>query len=100
MSTLVFGFIPENPEECELPTFAVSDKREFDRYNCLSDNYPNEVHRQFREWEQLGIYEVMESIFEYPIGMRDVVKNYLEHFYQMEHNTDFEAFLFETRDEE
>ena len=91
---LIFGFAPPD-EENELPTFAVSIKEDFLRNNCLNDHYDNSIHRLFRVWEECQIYEVMESIFEYPEGAEDIVMNYLDIF-NVQRNFEFEEFLQET----
>jgi hypothetical protein len=98
MNDMIFAFCPA--VEDELPTFFVSFKDDFERDNCLNDNYAEPVHRMFREWEGAKIYETMESQFEYPAGRQVMIKNYLEHFYGMEYNEQFQAFILETMDED
>lgn len=99
MKKLIFGFLPPSEEQPE-PTFLVSFKEDFQRDRCVNDTYPDEVNRMFREWEKFDIYEVMESQFEYPAGRQHMVKNYLEHFYNMEYDSGFQVFLLDIWDEE
>jgi len=91
MQPMIFGFFSE--EDMGVPVFAVSIKEDFQREGCLNDSYTDDTHRMFREWEQLNIVELQESIFEYPEGQEEVVINYLQYFYGFEHCPHLETFL-------
>lgn len=95
---LIFGFMPVSLDEAIPNGFCISFREDFLTDNCVNDNYPDEFYDMFQRWQEIGIYEEMESAFSYPAGRQQMVKGYLERFYNVQHCPDFERFLFELAD--
>lgn len=95
---LIFGFLPNAFDEDVPSGFAISFREDFQTDNCMNDNYPDEFYTMFQRWQELQIYEEMESVFSYPAGNEQMVKGYLENFYNIQQCPHFELYLREIAD--
>ncbi len=89
---LIFGFLPAIPEEDLPKSIAFSLKDDFRATGTLTCDYPENFHQMFRSWESMGLMELCDSIFEYPVSREDFIKQYLE-YNGVEHDADFQNFL-------
>lgn len=92
MKKLIFGI--EGYNECMgSSTVAITTEETFQTEGCLDDHYPEEfydtIHGKLRD---AGIYELMESIYEYPDGQEKEVEAFLISL-GMERSMALEAFL-------
>jgi sialic acid synthase SpsE len=91
-SDLIFGFMEPSQDE-DIPSgFAITSRQTFRTEQCMSDNYPDAFYDIFQTWQEMGIYECMESVFEYPEERRQYIERYLS-IWGIQRSPEFEGFL-------